>query len=102
MRIEGPSEYKALELATLSWGDSISSLRVGPAAFVLLYSEREFEGNMLTFGPNQEVPNLDELDFNDQADSIRVVNSLRVFDGCRSEAAVKPAVMPKRKRKKST
>jgi hypothetical protein len=102
LRIEGPNEYRALELASLSWGDSISSLRVGPAAFVLVYSEREFKGSMLTFGPNQEVINLDDLDFNDQVDSIRLVNSFKIFDGSRSEAVVNPPGMPERKRRKST
>ena len=97
LRIEGPSEYQALAFAGLEWGDSISSLRVGPSAFVLVYADRGFKGAMMSFGPGQEAPDLDELDFDDEIDSIRLVNSIKVFDGFRSEDAPTPTSEPERK-----
>ena len=100
LRIEGPGEYHALEFAGLEWGDSISSLRVGPSSFVLVYADREFKGTMMSFGPGQEVSNLEELDFNDDIDSIRLVNSIKIFDEFRSEDVCEPAGVPEKKRNK--
>jgi hypothetical protein len=64
MRIEGPVECGALEFASSDWGDTISSLRVGPTAFVLVYADKGFKGTMMSFGPSQEVSNLEKLNFN--------------------------------------
>ena len=102
MRIDGPVECGALEFATADWGDSISSLRVGPTAFVLVYADKEFRGTMMSFGPSQEVSNLEELNFNDEIDSIMLVNSIKVFDELRREDAGKPAgaCPPEKKRNK--
>ena len=102
IRIEGPVECGALEFAGLDWGDSISSLRVGPAAFVLVYADKGFKGTMMSFGPGQEVSNLEELNFNDEIDSIMLANSIKVFDELRGEDAGKPAGArpPEKKRNK--
>jgi hypothetical protein len=102
IRIEGPVECGALEFAGQDWGDSISSLRVGPTAFVLMYADKEFKGNMMSFGPGQEVSNLEELNFNDEIDSIMLVNSIKVFDELRREDVGKPpgGCPPKKKRNK--
>jgi hypothetical protein len=104
LRIEGPVECGALEFASLNWGDSISSLRVGPTAFVLVYADKGFKGTMMSFGPSQEVSNLEELNFNDEIDSIMLVNSIKVFDGLRAENAGKPAgaCPPEKKPNKET
>jgi len=90
LRMEGPCECRTLEFEDLDWRDSISSLRVGPSAFVLMYSEKEFNGDMMSFGPGQDVADLVELRFNDEIDSIKLVNSMKVFDGLRAEDAKKP------------
>ena len=102
MRIEGPVECAALEFASLDWGDSISSLRVGPTAFVLVYADKGFKGTMMSFGPSQEVSDLEELNFNDEIDSIMLVNSIKVFDELRREDAGKApgASPPEKKRNK--
>ena len=102
MKIVGPVECGALEFAGQDWGDSISSLRVGPTAFVLMYADKEFKGNMMSFGPAQEVSNLEELNFNDEIDPIMVVNSIKVFDELRQEDAGKSAGArpPEKKRNK--
>ena len=106
MRIEGPSEYQTLDFPSMSWSDSISSIRVGPNAFVHLYADNKFQGKMMTLGPNQEVCNLEEQGFNDEIDSIKLVNSVRIFDGVRSEgdsarqaatSEAKPERKPRRK-----
>jgi hypothetical protein len=41
---------------------------------------------MVSFGPNQEIPSLEELDLNDAIDSITLVNSFKIFDKLRLEA----------------
>lgn len=46
---------------------------------------------MMSFGPGQEVSNLEELNFNDEIDSIMLVNSIKVFDGLRDENSGRPA-----------
>lgn len=80
IRIEGPAEYPNLKFSSGDWSDQIGSLRVGPLAFVLAYRDKEFEDKMIAFGPNQEVANLDELDFDDDMDSIKVIDSLKILD----------------------
>ncbi|MGB7925271.1 MAG: hypothetical protein WCF57_18680 [Pyrinomonadaceae bacterium] len=80
IRIEGPAEYPNLGFANGDWGDHIGSLRVGPFAFVLAYRDHDFKDTQFAFGPNQEVANLDELDFDDDMDSIKVIDSLRILD----------------------
>jgi hypothetical protein len=80
LRIEGPVECSRLTLAKLDFGESITSLRVGPAAFVLAYGDEEFRGSMVSFGPGEEIHDLAELSFDDRIDSRKVINSLKVFD----------------------
>jgi len=73
-------------------------LRIGPNAFVLVYAEKEFKGAMVSFGPGQEVSSLDELDFNDKIDSLRLVNSIKVFDSFRANEENKAALAPPEKK----
>ena len=80
IRIEGPAEYPNLEFSAGDWGDHIGSLRVGPYAFVLAYRDKGFEDTMIAFGPNQEVADLGELHFDDDLDSIKVIDSLKILD----------------------
>jgi hypothetical protein len=87
LRIDGPVEHQTLDLKKVDWCNSISSLRVGPTAFVLVYSEQDFSGAMKSFGPGDAVPDLKQLNFNDEIDSIRLVNSMKVFDGVHVEDA---------------
>jgi hypothetical protein len=85
LTIEGPVECQALESEVLEWGDSISSLRLGPTAFVLVYAEKDFKGAMMSFGPGQEVADLEALSFDDEIDSLRLVDSMKVFEGLRAQ-----------------
>ena len=102
LRIEGPVEHQALDFARLNWCNTISSLRVGPTAFLLVYAEQDFNGAMLSFGPGQALADLDELKFNDEIDSIRLVNSMKVFDGVREDTSSSFLVSAsEEKRKKS-
>jgi len=87
LHIDGPVEHQTLDFTKLNWSNSISSLRVGPTAFVLVYAEQDFNGPLMSFGPGEDVPDLGQLNFNDQIDSIRLVNSMRVFDGARGADA---------------
>jgi hypothetical protein len=79
-RIYGPAEYPALKLDAENWGDDIGSLRVGPHAFVLAYSDPDFKDRMMAFGPNDEVADLCDLKFDDEIDSFKVIDSLKIFD----------------------
>ena len=103
LRIQGPAEYSTLDFAGLKWGDRISSIRVGTYAFVMMYADRNFEGSMLSLGPGQEVADLKDMQFDDEIDSIRLVNSMKVFDGSRAEQAKAdaPESAPRKRQPKS-
>jgi len=57
---------------------------------------------MMSFGPSHEVSNLEELNFNDEIDSLMLVNSIKVFDELRRDDAEKSAgaYPPEKKRNK--
>lgn len=80
IRIYGPAEYPALELAGQGWGDDIGSLRVGPNAFVMAYHRRDFRDELITFGPNDEVADLGQFKFDDDIESLKVIDSLKIFN----------------------
>jgi hypothetical protein len=85
LRIDGPIECSSLSVGGVNFSSSISSLRVGPMAFVLAYSDEEYRGAMASFGPGEEIPDLTELSFNDRIDSLRLINSLKIFDDARHD-----------------
>lgn len=80
VRIQGPAEYPSLAFAQGDWGDRIGSLRVGPNAFVIAYADPDFGERQVTFGPGDEIADLGDLKFDDDIDSMRVIDSLRIFD----------------------
>jgi hypothetical protein len=80
VRIYGPAEYASLDFAGGRWGDDIGSLRVGPGAFVMAYHRRDFKDELITFGPNDEVADLGQFKFDDEIDSMKVIDSLKIFD----------------------
>src|ERR1700755_8088 len=80
VRIQGPGEYPAMGCAQGDWGDRIVSLRVGPNAFVIAYSDPDFGERQVTFGPCDEIADLGGLKFDDDIDSMRVIDSLKIFD----------------------
>jgi hypothetical protein len=78
--IAGPAQYDTLRSNVMDWGDDVSSLCVGPNAFVEVFQDADLNGTMVCFGPNQEVADLGEFKFNDEIDSIKVINSIRILD----------------------
>jgi len=84
--LNGTAEYFSLDFVGACWNDQISSLRVGPEAFVLAYSDKNFKGETISFGPNQEVADLSDLKFDNDIDSIKIIDSMKIFD-CTSSAA---------------
>ena len=80
IRIQGPAEYPMLSFAAGNWGDDIGSLRVGPNAFVMAFRRREFRDKLITFGPNDEVADLSQFKFDDHIESMKVIDSLKIFD----------------------
>jgi hypothetical protein len=80
LRIRGPAEYPTLGFAQGDWGDDIGSLRVGPNAFVMAFRSRDFQGQLVTFGPNDEVADLGQFKLDDDIESVRVIDSLKIFD----------------------
>ncbi|MDT5272304.1 MAG: hypothetical protein QOH49_4490 [Acidobacteriota bacterium] len=79
-RIYGPAEYAALDFAEGNWGDDIGSLRVGPNAFVMAYHRRDFQDDPITFGPDDEVADLSQFKFDDDIESLNVIDSLKIFN----------------------
>lgn len=81
LRVYGPAEYPNMQqFAQGDWGDQVGSLRVGPHAFVMAYRDRDFKDKMITFGPNDEVARLEELKFEDDMESVKVIDSMKIFD----------------------
>jgi hypothetical protein len=80
LRIYGPAEYPSLDFDEGGWGDDIGSLRVGPGAFVMAYHRRDFREELITFGPNDEVADLGRFRFDDDIESVKVIDSLKIFD----------------------
>src|SRR5262249_39269025 len=78
--IKGPGEIPDLCANHLTWCSRISSLRVGPRAFVLAYAARGFKGDVIRLGPSEEVPDLANVKFDHEIDSIRIIDSIKVFD----------------------
>jgi hypothetical protein len=91
MRIHGPAEYPTLGFAQGNWGDDIGSLRVGPNAFVMAFRRRDFQDECVTFGPNDEVADLGHFKFDDDLESMKVIDSLKIFDRLSYNAAPPPA-----------
>ena len=80
VRIQGPAEYPTLQFSQGDWGDRVGSLRVGPNAFVIAYRDPNFGDRQVTFGPGDEIADLGDLKFDDEIDSMRVIDSLKIFD----------------------
>jgi hypothetical protein len=90
MRIQGPAEYPMLGFAEGNWGDDIGSLRVGPNAFVMAFRHREFRDKLVTFGPNDEVADLSQFKLDDDIESMKVIDSLKIFDRVGYNSAPEP------------
>ena len=88
IRIYGPADYASLELAQGNWGDDIGSLRVGPNAFVMAYHRRDFQDEPVIFGPNDEVADLGLFKFDDDIESLKVIDSLKIFNHLDYNAAL--------------
>lgn len=89
-RIHGPAEYASLDFAEGYWGDDIGSLRVGPNAFVMAYHRRDFQDELVTFGPDDEVADLSRFKSDDEFESLRVIDSLKIFDRLAYNSALIP------------
>ncbi|HWS53661.1 MAG TPA: hypothetical protein VN228_06025 [Pyrinomonadaceae bacterium] len=102
LRLHGPAEFPRLLFEQGDWGDQIGSLRVGPRAFVLAYRDRDFKDKKVTFGPNDEVADLSGLKFDDDIDSVQVIDSLKIFDRLlgRQDPPAAAEAPPKRRRVK--
>ena len=92
IRIQGPAEYASLEFAQGNWCDDIGSLRVGPNAFVMAYHRRDFQDELITFGPNDEVADLGQFKFDDDIESMKVIDSLKIFNHLAYNSAVAPEI----------
>ncbi len=90
IRIYGPAEYRSLEFAQGNWCDDIGSLRVGPNAFVMAYHRRDFQDELITFGPNDEVADLGQFKFDDDIESMKVIDSLKIFNHLEYNSALAP------------
>ena len=90
IRIYGPAEYPSLDFAQGNWRDDIGSLRVGPNAFVMAYHRRDFQDELVTFGPNEEVADLGRFKFDDDIESMKVIDSLKIFNHLEYNSVLPP------------
>lgn len=90
IRLYGPAEYRSLEFTEGNWCDDIGSLRVGPNAFVMAYHRRDFQDELITFGPNDEVADLGQFRFDDEIESMKVIDSLKIFNHLAYNSALAP------------
>jgi hypothetical protein len=81
VRVDGPGEYQNLRSQPTPWGNEVCSLRVGPCAFVEAYEDKGLTGSKVCFGPNQEVPDLAELELDNRLGSMKILSSIKIFDG---------------------
>jgi len=88
LRLHGPAEFPLLQFDDAEWGNQIGSLRVGPHAFVLAYHDRDFQSQLMTFGPNDQVADLSELKFDDEMESVKVIDSMKIFDDLMDRSAL--------------
>ena len=102
LRIQGPGEYAALDFAQGEWGDDIGSLRVGPNAFVIAYRRRDFQDEPVTFGPNDEVADLRRLKCDDELESVKVIDSLKIFSRLGYNSVPAPDAATRRNPSKSS
>lgn len=73
VKLQGPKEYVTLKnLNGKDWNNDIQSVIVGPAATVLAYSKRDFNGTELAFARGQRVPNLSKLDMSNEIESMKI------------------------------
>ena len=86
-RLHGPASHPHLHFREGDWADDIGSLRLGPHAFVLAFREENYADAMLTLGPNDEVSDLRALRFENEIDSLRLINSLKIFERLYEEGA---------------
>jgi len=84
-RLHGPASHPHLHFREGDWADDIGSLRLGPHAFVLAFREENYADAMLTLGPNDEVYDLRALAFDNDIESLRLINSLKIFDRLHEE-----------------
>jgi len=72
-KIIGPAEYSNLKnINNKDWGDQIDSLIVGPYAHVQAWEDEDYKDTMIEFGPDTRHSNLNELNFGDDIDSIKI------------------------------
>jgi len=90
VRIYGPAEYPSLDFGQGNWRDDIGSLRVGPNAFVMAYHRRDFRDELITFGPNDEVADLSQFKLDDDIESMKVIDSLKIFNRLPYNATLTP------------
>jgi len=57
------------------WNDSIMSISVGPRAWVIVYSEENYEGPAMFLGPGCKIKNLESFQMNNKIGSMMIYDS---------------------------
>ena len=72
MRLRGPAEFAGLRVREENFGHTISSISVGPCAYVQCYKAHDFRDTIFWLLPNQSIESLADLDCPDNIDAIRL------------------------------
>ena len=74
--IMGPGEWPTMlnmpNAARLDWSDSVNSLQMGPKARGYFWEDANFLDDMIEFGPGRAINRLDEYNFGDEIDSMKI------------------------------
>lgn len=62
----------AVPMGNKSWQDEMSSLKLGPESWLVMYKDGGYKGSARCFGPNTIVRHLSAYDFNDSASSFKL------------------------------
>lgn len=74
--IQGPGNFNTMlnlpGATKTDWTDAVNSLEMGPAARGFFWEYPDFTEDMLEFGPGRAVDRLDEFDFDEEIESMKI------------------------------
>lgn len=74
--IHGPGEWPTMlnlpGAVRLDWSDAVNSLQIGPKARGYFWEDASYADDMIEFGPGRIINRLDEYNFGDEIDAMKI------------------------------